>query len=108
MNGTSGARRETVAKTNRNPRVTFPVKWLAMRTWISTDAGVTSLAMARSGCRLQSQRAGHPITTGIGPGSLPGAGRGWTTHRGDSLLITMAVGLPLETAGAGYRDHMAL
>ncbi len=54
----------------------------------------------------RSQRAGRPITTGIGRGSRPGVGPGLTTRRGDSLPTTMADGLPSVAVGAGCLDRM--
>src|SRR5258708_14657743 len=107
MAGTSGASRATGGKINRNPRVMFRAKLPVTTTLINTAAGWINPATVKYGYRLRLPSTGLLITMGIGPGSRPGGGLGWTRLHGDLLPITTAAGLSSVAAGAGYPDPMA-
>src|SRR6266404_3539141 len=76
-----------------------------IQTWMITVHGAKSPTMALSGTRIRWPWDGHPIVTGIGTGSAPGAGPGWTTRRGALRHFTMAAGHLLAADGAGARDQ---
>jgi len=63
--------------------------------------GVKNLTTARCGIRARSRSVGLPIATDTGTGSARGAGLGWITRLGGSLLITMDAGRLSAARGAG-------
>src|SRR5271157_2035482 len=82
--------------------------YLVTTILISTEAGTRSPSMGQSGIRPDWRLAGFRIATDAGPGSSPGAGRGLTTRRGDSLPSITGAGCRLDRGGDGCPGRLQL
>src|SRR5579862_1610603 len=76
---------------------------LAIRISTTTVTGDPPI-MGTHGSRAW-MRDGRPITTGIGPGSIPGDGPGSTTMRGATRHFTTGAGPSCPTGGGGSLDR---
>ena len=104
-NSTAGPPAATVLTTSPFPRVMYRATSSVTRTSMPMEAGATTRLTAMCGFRIASWPAGRLTATGTGPGSLPGAGPGWTTQHGDSRCRTMGAGPICAIAGPGYRGR---
>jgi len=75
----------------------------ATMSWTARARGRPRQTTVRCGIPLGSRRTGRRTALATGRGSIPGAGRGWTTRPGATCRFTTAAGCTGTTAGRGRR-----